>query len=745
MKSFNELIDELSELCKIVSEYWDIFGVKHIIPRETKEAVLRAMNIKIDSVEDITRAIGDRKSKPWKNVIEPVYIVSVDDQPVRIPVYLPVKEGDESHLTIYWTIEDESGEKAEFILMGEAINIAEIRWIDQVRYVKIDLPDLAYRDIGYYNFNLECKHLENIFPDACNILRRKSKIIIAPDTCYIPPELQDNNVWGLSVNLYAIRSQRNWGIGDFTDLFKLADWVFRLKGSFAGINPLHALPNTVPYGISPYSPISRLYKNFIYLDMEKIPEVQQLKDAGLIETDRLTEELYVFRKSEFIEYEKIANLKGEILKKAFDIFYDRNYRRNTSRSREFKKFVSEEGRSLEDFATYMALAEKHGGVNNWTEWPEKYRDVSGKDIKTFKKKQKKEILFYQYIQWLIDRQLREIAGEVEKLGMKPGLYHDLAIGSPASGSDAWSNRGVIALDADVGAPPDDFNPGGQNWGFPAIIPEKLRESAYELFIETMRKNMKYFGALRIDHALGLFRLFWIPRGMSPGEGTYVAYPAEDLLRIIALESHRNKTMVIAEDLGTIGENVRETLRSFQMLSYRLFYFERNYPDPSFLMPSEYPDMALCAVTTHDLPTLSGYWAARDLHVKKRLGQYPDDAFWRKSIEERDRDKRLMLSALRSQNLLSGDLHIDELTIPEMTFDLRLAIYRYLASTPCKLLLVNLDDIIGTLDQQNMPGTVDSYPSWRQKIPTPLEDMMSEDRFMLLSDSLSMRARPTESC
>jgi 4-alpha-glucanotransferase len=220
--------------------------------------------------------------------------------------------------------------------------------------------------------------------------------------------------------------------------------------------------------------------------------------------------------------------------------------------------------------------------------------------------------------------------------MDIGLYHDLAIGSVGGGSDAWNYRDVIASGADVGAPPDDFSPDGQKWGFPPAIPDKLKETGYELFIETIRKNMKHGGALRIDHALGMFRLFWIPCGMTPKEGAYVAYQSEDLLRIIALESIRNRTMVIAEDLGTIGDNVRESLKRLRMLSYRLFYFERNYPDPSFLPPGGYPRMALCAVTTHDLPTIYGYWKGRDLKVRRQLGKYPDDTLWNKQVEERKR-------------------------------------------------------------------------------------------------------------
>jgi len=323
----------------------------------------------------------------------------------------------------------------------------------------------------------------------------------------------------------------------------------------------------------------------------------------------------------------------------------------------------------------------------------------------------------------------------DQLGMSVGLYKDLAIGSIGGGSDTWNYQHVIAEGTDVGAPPDDFSVNGQNWGFPPIIPEGLKNSGYEIFIQAIKKNMKYGGALRIDHALGMFRLFWIPAGMHASYGAYLKYPTEELLRIIALESIRNKTIVIAEDLGTIGENVRETLLRFRMLSYRLLYFERNYPDPSFSRPEKYPDMALCSVTTHDLPTIYGYWSGRDIEAKKRLGVFPDEASLQSYINERERDKALLFDALKSEGAIKSDQPDFEMT-PELC----LGIYEYLARTSCKLATVSLDDAIGTMDQQNMPGVTDSYPNWMQKTPVTLEQLMSDKWFETLSERLKANNR-----
>jgi 4-alpha-glucanotransferase len=316
--------------------------------------------------------------------------------------------------------------------------------------------------------------------------------------------------------------------------------------------------------------------------------------------------------------------------------------------------------------------------------------------------------------------------------MPIGIYGDLAIGAIENGSDGWTYQDVLAEQATVGAPPDDFNHNGQDWGFPPMTPDRLRESGYELFIRTIRKNMEHLGALRIDHALGLFRLFWIPKGMQPADGAYVRSNAEDLLRIIALESVRNRTLVIGEDLGTITDEARQMLQRFSILSYRIFYFERNYPDPFFLAPERYPSMALAAVTTHDLPTLSGYWSGRDLDKKKELGIIRDEQTYAKQKSDRERDRNLVRKALETHGILPSNPAADAHVIPAMTPELCSAVYQYLSISPAKLVLVSLDDVIGTIDQQNLPGTVSENPNWRQKVPLSLEEIIADPRLLDLA-------------
>jgi 4-alpha-glucanotransferase len=744
MDYHDELILRLSELCGIVPEYWDIFGRKHETTIETRKAILKAMRLEVGSIDDIIREIRDRESRPWKDFVEPVQVISVESQPLSLPVYLPVEKDQESGLTVSWYLEREGEtprKKRPAVLAGPNFRVHEEKWIDAVRYVKVLLSDSLRRDIGYYTFSAECRHPEKIFPGGSNTLNIKSGIIVTPDACYIPPELEDKKVWGLSVNLYALNSKRNWGIGDLTDLQDTVRRLAAVRGSFVGINPLHALTNTLPFGASPYSPLSRLYRNFIYLDIERVPEVTESADLQkLISSGKFRAQINRLRGKEFIDYEAVAAAKEKVLRKAFHFFLKKHRAMKTKRWKEFQSYVSAEGSALESFAVFMALRGHFIKTEEgfaWQDWPEEYRSIDSQAVEKFRKMHARAILYYQYVQWLIDCQLKEILPDKKRLHGQIGLYFDLAVGSIGGGSDAWSYNELMAHGADVGAPPDDFSPDGQKWGFPPLIPEQLKKAWYDLFIRTIQKNMKYGGAIRIDHALGLFRIFWIPKGMSAKDGAYVQQPFEDLLRIIALESVRNKTMVIAEDLGTIGDNVREVLIRYRMLSYRLFYFERNYPDPSFLPPDKYPEMALCAVTTHDLPTLYGYWTGRDIETRRKLSSYSDEAF-RKLLDEREQDKNLILAALRSKGLIPDDYLSRSKEITGMSPALCLAMNRYLAQTPCKLLLVSLDDLIGTINQQNLPGTVTEHPNWIQKTPLSLEEILTDTRLIELAEALENR-------
>lgn len=318
--------------------------------------------------------------------------------------------------------------------------------------------------------------------------------------------------------------------------------------------------------------------------------------------------------------------------------------------------------------------------------------------------------------------------------MPLGLYHDLALGSDRYGADGWRFQEVLAHQADCGAPPDAFAPEGQNWGLSPSDPVKLRASGYQLFIDLLRNNLRYGGAIRIDHVMALFRLFWIPRGMPASKGTYVHYPADDLLAILALESTRARTLVIGEDLGTVPDWVRDRLTAAGVLSYRVLYFERN-GDGSLKSPSAYPAQSLGVVTTHDLPTLSGYWEGTDIETRVTLGLCGGDEARRGALAERQVDKACLLAALRAEGLLPNGVSEDPAQSPVMTADLMAALHLYLARTPSWVVLVNVEDVLGQRAQTNVPGTVDQHPNWSRKLTATVEQMVADSRFASLAAQL----------
>ncbi|MCX8068938.1 MAG: 4-alpha-glucanotransferase, partial [Thermodesulfovibrionales bacterium] len=541
-KTIEKIIDELSILTGVVSEYWDIFGKKYSASIESKTLILKAMGLDVSSVESASQEIKRLKSLPWTRFIEPIYVVN--GQPFFVHIYLNLESHKEDKTKIIWKLASSKGMKIKYQTIK--ITIVDERLFDNKRYVKIALPctlpqGIEKFEIGYYRLDVSAS-IDN------EVITGQSKVALCPEHCYYPFESKDDKFWGLSLNLYSLRSKTNFGVGDLGDLKYCISEVKKGGGSFVGINPLHAITNQRPFGISPYSPISKFYRNFIYINLT---DVEGFK--GLPEKSKKA--LEDIRNSQYIDYESIAEIKFNILKKTFDWFYKEHYSKKTQLATKFDKFLLEEGEILEKFALYCAIADFEGkskGFNkplySWRQWDDKYHNPKSNHTEDFQKRHYKNVLFYSYIQWLLSKQIEEIF-DLSK-PMPIGIYNDLAVGSIRDGFDEWVYQDAFASSVNVGAPPDDCNPSGQDWGFPPLSPLRLKEYAYEPFIIALKKNMQSAGALRIDHALGLFRMFWIPLGKKSSEGVYVEYPYEDILKIIALESQLNKTIVIAEDLGT---------------------------------------------------------------------------------------------------------------------------------------------------------------------------------------------------
>jgi 4-alpha-glucanotransferase len=499
----------------------------------------------------------------------------------------------------------------------------------------------------------------------------------------------------------------------------------RTGASFVALNPLHAIGNRQPYNTSPYLPNSIFYRNPIYLDIEAIPDfAASPRAARLFQSAAVEKEIALLRAAELVEYERVYGLKLRFLRLLFQAFLD-EWRQDTPRARELKQYIEREGDLLHRFAVHSALDhaihKECPEIWNWRNWPEQYRDPESAATQEFARKHWRSVLFHKYMQWQLDLQFASAQRHALERGLSIGLYHDLALATDRFGSDLWAHRDFFVSGCRVGAPPDGFSPKGQDWGFPPPKSDRHEQDAYRLFAESIRKNCRHGGALRIDHVMRFFRLYWIPDGMEATEGTYVRDRYQALLSILALESVRNRVIVIGEDLGTVPDEVREVLHRFGILSYRLLYFEQDH-NGRFRPPREYPRDALVSATTHDLPTLAGFWLGRDIDARREAGLLTDDGAYQSMRADRAREKQKLLDLLIGLKLLPDWFPRDASQVPELVGELHNAIVGFLTSTPSKLMVLNQEDLLKQAEQQNLPGSTAEYPNWRRKMKCTVEEL-----------------------
>jgi 4-alpha-glucanotransferase len=551
--------------------------------------------------------------------------------------------------------------------------------------------------------------------------RGSLQLIVTPARCHGPAPR--SRLWGLTGQLYGLRSLRNWGMGDFTDLADLTERSAALGASAAGVNPLHALFPADANHVSPYSPSSRLFLNVFYLDPEAVPDLAESSEArALLGDGGFQRELANARAAELVDYQTVWRLKLAVLELLFVSFQRRHLAASTERALAFRAFHMEMGQALEQHALFEALHEHAlatGGAWSWQDWPAALQRPDTPEVAAFAREHRARVDFFTYLQWLADQQLAAVQRRARAAGMPIGLYQDIAVGVSPASAMAWANPGVTLSGVSAGAPPDWFNLHGQNWGLAPLSPVGLREDAYAVFRATLRHNMRHAGAVRLDHVMGLQRLFWIPAGASPADGAYVRYPFADLARIIALESERHRCVVIGEDLGTVPRGFRPAMRRAGMMSCRVLYFERAQ-DGAFAPPEAYPRQALVSVSTHDLPTLRGFWTARDVRWRELLGRFPDQAALLNARAERARDRVLLLHALHGVGLLPAGID-PERPPDDLSDELAVAVHRYLAATPGDLVMVQLEDAFGEEEQPNLPGTVE-HANWRRRLGRSLEEL-----------------------
>lgn len=710
--NFHELLRTAAEEAGIQPEFWDIFGHKHELTPELTQRLLGVMGLDASGQPALERSLRGRRAKEWEQLAPAVVVVE------QAEVGVAVKAAGSPGARLHWRLEWEEGgvhegwfEWDSLPLLTEHGGKSERQWRCPVEAA-----------LGYHTLRLRWAPADGASQQMA------TRLIVCPSRAYLPPFLERGEKRaGLAVSLYGVHSEKTWGCGDFTALRGVIDWVAtNAGGSFVALNPLHAIFNRQPYNTSPYLPSTIFYRNFLYLDVEAIPEVASNAVARrLLASERIQAEILELNGSEYVEYERVARLKRLFLLVAFREFYRTHWVGESERGLAFARYVAAEGVRLEEFALFSALDhwlhKKYPDVWVWPQWPVEYHQPGSQACRDYQKTHLRSVLFYKFVQWQIDQQAEAAQAYAVSRGLEIGLFHDLPLANDRCGADLWSSREFFMEGCRVGSPPDDFSPNGQDWSFPPPNKDRHLADGYRHYADSIRRSARHGGALRIDHVMRLFRLYWIPDGFDARTGAYVRDNAEDLLRVLALESVRQKVLIVGEDLGTVEPRMREMLERFGILSYRLFYFERK-EGGMLIPPAEYPRQALVSSTTHDLPTLAGYWCGRDIEARERAGLLPNDGTAERMRAERVADKQHMLDALHLAALLPPDYSRNAALLPELTGELHNAIIGFLALSPSMLLTLNQEDLTKEVDQQNLPATTHQYPNWRRKMKYSVEQL-----------------------
>ncbi len=695
----------------VETEYWDVWHQRHQASPQTEAAILASLGAQPATEASLGQSLEERELLGWRAPLPATIVLTQDRPPHEVPISIPAERADSSAVI---EIRQEDGNRLHLQVELAALPAASERIVDGSRLVRkiITLP--AALPLGYHELTIEIAGQPS-----------SARLIVCPGRVYQPAWLESGRAAGLAVSLYGLRSERNWGCGDCADLKALIDWVAERAGAdFVALNPLHAIPNRQPFNISPYLPNSIFFRNPLYLDLEQMEDFHACEKArALRASPSIDTEIQALRATPFVEYERVYRLKLRFLKLLFHSFLMER-RRGGPRADDFRDYIEREGDLLHRFAVHAALDDSiHShcpDVWTWREWPEQYQDPESEATAEFARKHWRKVLFHKYLQWQLDLQLAAAQQHARKLGLRIGLYHDLALATDRFGSDLWGHREYFVAGCRVGAPPDSFSPKGQDWAFPPPNSERHHRDGYGLFAQSIRKNSRHGGALRIDHVMRFFRLYWIPDGMDATQGTYVRDRFEDLLRILALESVRQEVAVVGEDLGTVPDEIREVLHRFGILSYRLLYFEQE--GARFRRPDEYPRDALVSVTTHDLPTLAGFWLGRDIEARRAAGSLPEEATYQKMLAERAGEKQRILDVLHQLQLLPDWFPRGAAEVPELTGEVHNAIVGFLSSTPSKIMVLNQEDLLKETEQQNLPGTTEQYPNWRRKMRCTVEEL-----------------------
>lgn len=570
-------------------------------------------------------------------------------------------------------------------------------------------------------------------------------VIVAPTCCYQPQALQEHKkLWGTFLQLYTLRSEKNWGIGDFGDLKDFIQNIARYQADFVGLNPIHSLFPANPEAASPYSPSSRQWINIAYIDINQLIEFQQNDEAqAWFNSAEIQQQLTQLRQQDWLDYSKILPLKLKGLRFAFAKFQQNS---TACSDTAFHEFIKKGGEGLQIQATFDALhqylANQYKEQWGWDFWAREYQDYHSAAVQQFRVTHKDEIEFYIWLQFIADQQLAACDAMCREQNMRIGMYRDLAVGVSHNGAETWGDKSLYCLKASIGAPPDILGPQGQNWGLTPMNPHVLKQRAYQPFIELLRANMQHCGALRIDHIMSLLRLWWIPKGDSAINGAYVSYPVDDLIAILALESQRHQCLIIGEDLGTVPKEIVSKLKHAGILSYKIFYFEFDEQGRSRAL-NHYPYQAMTTLSTHDLPTIYGYWQGYDFELGKKFGVYPDAKILTILQSQRVQAKEKILQRLKQYGVpFEADITPQLNSTVNTQFIHQLQ--RYVAHVNSGLFGFQPEDWLAMSEPVNIPGTSTLYANWRRRLAKNITDIFADNEINTLLNEVN-KIRKTDSC
>jgi 4-alpha-glucanotransferase len=718
-------LERLAAANGIEPSWRDNWGGVHPTSPKTSAGLLAAMGVGAATATEARRSLARQREADWCEPAPPVLVVRSAGAPGHFPIALPRparSTGRGAPQVSIETVMEDGSRRLVNLAAGEVAHAGTRTYRDRA-WDRYEVPLPGRFPLGYHTLNVAARR------DGC-VLQSAVALIVCPERAHEAPEAEGGSrAAGLGVALYGVRSGRNAGVGDFGDLRRLTKWAARALGvRFIGLNPLHAIRNRYPYAHSPYLPLSSRFANHLYLELEAILEFAR-SDAAQRQLAAAAPLLARLRATPHVPYDEADGLKLRVLRTLFTEFLASCWNRvgTSARRKRFEDFLAREGRALEHFALFQAIDAHLVAAGecgwSWRLWPEGFRRPDGPGTRAFLEQRREEVLFWQYLQWQLDEQLGQLNRDADQAGLTLGYYHDLALAVDESGADTWAHQDLFAAGARVGAPPDDFNTAGQDWGFPPPHPRRDRAQAYRAFAAQIRSACRHAGLLRIDHVMRLARLFWVPDNQPASEGAYVRYRESDLFGILALESVRNRTVIVGEDLGVVPDGFRETMAAEGLCSCRLLWFER-HDDGACRPPEEYPRDAMVSITTHDLATFAGFWTGQDLLTRRAIGQFTDEPSFNRAVENRRRERRRLLELLVSRKLLWPERLASPGDPADPDGELHNAVVALLCSTPSRFFVLAQEDLFKVIDQQNVPGTVTERPNWVWRMPWTVEELES---------------------